>query len=130
MPQPVLDYDSSAHHVSAAVWLRLAKRSIPYVAAMLVLYVGTYICLSVSGRYIPSEIGPGADGKMHAKWYYWAPAGIFTGFRLHPSLLYFYAPLWTADRAYWHCDGYSFMTGRYPTSKPVNRAEWTEWYGR
>jgi hypothetical protein len=98
---------------------------LPYLIIAAICYVGSYVFLSVFGRFQPAVIGAGANGNS-VKWYMWSPAGFHSGYRQRWALYYVYLPLYTADRFYWHRDGEAY-SGKYPTSTPSTAAEWAEW---
>jgi hypothetical protein len=65
--------------------------------AMVLLYVSSYVALSLCGRYEPLIFG--ADGP---KWYGWIPAGFGGPAELHTIPCTIYFPLLVLDRKLWH----------------------------
>jgi hypothetical protein len=89
-----------------------------YVVLLLfALYVGTYVTLSLQGRYEPNVAG--LDG---VKWYSWAPAGLVyeqpAGSRRlakwNMPLVWAFWPLHRLDTSYWHPHERPGYKGRYP----------------
>lgn len=64
---------------------------------LLTAYVGSYLALSVQGRFEPALIG--LNG---VKRYMWAPCGFVTDFRWNRTLLAAYMPLYLLDTRLWH----------------------------
>ncbi len=58
------------------------------VLTLLVLYVGSYVALSVGGRY-----EPGAIGLNGVKSYAWAPYGFVRDYKWNSALMRIYLPL-------------------------------------
>jgi hypothetical protein len=127
MSQQPLDYAESPSRTSviATRVTRRLRRILPYLIVALICYVGSYVCLSAFGRFVPAVIGAGANGTS-VKWYRWAPAGFVSGYHHHWGLFYFYLPLYLVDCNYWHRDAEAY-SGKYPTSRPATAAEWAEW---
>jgi hypothetical protein len=126
MSQQTLDYavrpsrvNTIAGHVS-----RRLRRVMPYLVVAVICYVGSYVLLSAFG-----EFQPGVIGSNGVKWYAWCPAGLHCGYRQRWTLYYFYAPLYVADKNYWHRIGVE-SSGKYPMRTPSTPAEWKEWSGR
>lgn len=63
------------------------------------MYFGSYLILTVQGGYRPATYGLGG-----VKSYDWAPKGFASedGVYWNFPLMYFYAPLYLADRQWWH----------------------------
>ncbi len=77
---------------------------LPLLGAILlpILYVVTYVSLSVNGRYEATVHG--AEGVKLSSWY---PAGFFrdkTNWEYNLAVVYSFYPLWQLDRSYWHGD--------------------------
>jgi hypothetical protein len=129
MSQQILNYAKRPSRVSAlgAGLSRRLRRTLPYVAVIVICYVGSYVCLSAFGRFQPAVIGAGATGTS-VKWYRWSPAGFHSGYRQRWILYDIYLPLYFVDHWYWHRpdDAYN---GKYPASRPTTPAEWAEWRG-
>jgi hypothetical protein len=126
MPQQVLDYaarPSRVNTIAGRVSRRL-RRVFPYLPVTLICYVGSYALLSAFGEYQPAVIGTNG-----VKWYAWCPAGLHSGYRQRWAINYFYAPLYVADKNYWHRFGDEY-SGKYPTRTPSTPAEWKEWRGK
>jgi len=73
-------------------------------------YVGSYIILSVQGRFEPA-----AFGLNGVKAYIWAPRGFLSHFRWNQTLRAAYMPIYWLDTRFWHTmdDAY---TDRYPVN--------------
>ena len=89
------------------------------VIALLVVYVGSYIVLSVFGQYEPTVWGLfEVKGKtVYAPkyaFYEWAPYG-FVNEDLHwnHKICFPFLPLWAIDQRIWH-DTDSRWKGKYP----------------
>ena len=67
--------------------------------AMLLLYVSSYVALSLCGRYEPLVFG--ADGPKRYG-YGWVPAGFGGPAQLHSIPCTIYYPLLGLDWKYWH----------------------------
>jgi hypothetical protein len=72
------------------------------IAVSLLLYVGTYFCLTLRGRYIHTAYG--ADGPKRPD--RWAPMYFEQNGDLNVGAMYFFAPLYLADIKLWHVDDY------------------------
>jgi hypothetical protein len=85
------------------------RKSIPAVVlAYVVGYCGTYLILTLLGRY-----EPGTWGLRGPKNYDWAPLGFVKDLRWRRPITYFFLPLWEADRLFWHRMDLA-TSGRYP----------------
>ena len=119
MRRTPLEYASSTTRGRSTVRrvLKLAWRHLPALLIAPSCYVGSYVCLSASGRY-----EPGVIGSNGVKWYAWAPAGFVKDYRQRGWLVELYLPLYRADLTYWHrnSDAYS---GRYPINVPKDVRE-------
>lgn len=98
--------------------LALGSRRLLFGVTVVLLYVVSYLILTLGGAYAPSTYGlrVDKDGKTISapKWYSWAPMG-FAGEHDHWSMMValFYCPLYVADRTWWHTDDRQF-SGNYP----------------
>ena len=93
-------------------WLSIA------LVALLVIYVGTYLRLSVTGRYEPASIG--LNG---VKSYAWAPAGFVTDYKWNSAPELIFVPLYALDISFWHT--YDLAgSGRYPINKVDQKDIW------
>ena len=77
----------------------MKKGIITGVTVLLCGYVLTYLGLTLGGRYEAATIGP-----SHVKSWGWAPCGFHNGTFWKPRMMYFFAPLYLADRWCWHTD--------------------------
>src|SRR3954470_3674873 len=81
--------------------VRWVRRVWPYLALLILCYVGSYVFLSAFGRFQLFTIGAGANG-IRVRSYIWSRAGFHKGYRQRWALYYIYLPLHIADRFYWH----------------------------
>lgn len=80
----------------------------------LAAYIGSYLVLSVQGRFEPAIIG------LDVKSYGWAPRGFVTDFRWNDTLIGAYIPLYLLDTRLWHTPEKA-RSDRYPVnSVPAN----------
>ena len=84
---------------------------------LLLVYVGTYVAISVDGCYEPVAIG--LNG---VKAYGWAPHGFVTHYTWNRWPL-FYLPLWSLDNRAWHTEAKVF-SGRYPVDEVKREDIW------
>ena len=87
---------------------RTVKRVIMTAACA---YAGSYLVLSLLGRYEPAVIG-----SAGVKWYKWAPRGFVTDFKDNRTLTYFYFPLLLLDVHCWHTHDRA-RSGWYPVNE-------------
>jgi hypothetical protein len=88
------------------------------VAALLALYVGSYISFSLRGRYEPAGIG-----LAGVKAYAWAPAGFVKDFRWNHRLMRVYCPLYLLDCRLWHTQDKA-DDGLYPVNEVAPEDVW------
>lgn len=88
------------------------------LAVLLLCYIGSYVALSLSGRYEPSAIG--LNG---VKGYGWAPTGFVRNYKWNMWLQLFYLPLWAVDMRVWHSPGKAY-TERYPIDYVAQKDIW------
>jgi hypothetical protein len=88
-----------------SIWRWLAIALVP----LLGLYVGSYLALSLRGRYEPS-----VWGLNGVKWYSWAPAGFVEDLHWNHPIRITYLPLYCLDTQFWHREGYRERDGKYP----------------
>lgn len=91
------------------------------VAAGLTIYVVSYLCLSVNGRFEPSVIGTNG-----VKCYDWAPYGFVDDYRWNRPLMVFFLPLHALDDRCWHTSDDAY-DGRYPVNV-LRRQDVGIWY--
>jgi hypothetical protein len=120
--QPVIEYGHPAQwrEIISRTWRRLQR----YVVAALIfmlIYVGSYLILSVNGHF-----APGATGTNGIKWLEWVPAGFSEGFRRRRPVYWSYLPLWVLDQRMWHVEDGSARSLSYPVRIPKTAAEWAE----
>ena len=88
----------------------------PRIALALVvvssLDVGTYLVLSLRGRYEPGLWGLGV-----VKCYQWAPAGFVEGYQWDRRLMIGFLPLWKLDQWLWHEELWGDDESEYPVNK-------------
>ena len=93
--------------------IAVLKRKWIFVTLLVTLsaYIGSYLALSLQGRFEPSAIG--LNG---VKWYACAPRGFVTEFQWNSNLQTVYLPLYVLDTKLWHTsdDAYS---DRYPINE-------------
>jgi hypothetical protein len=67
------------------------------------LYLLSYVCLSIAGRYEPADWG-----LTGPKSYAWAPLGFFNShdLRWRKYVLVFFFPLYAIDCKIWHTQNY------------------------
>jgi hypothetical protein len=88
------------------------SRVITVLAFLLVCYLGSYLLLTLRGRYEPVTIGlNGANA------YAWAPENFTHDFRWDRFKIAFYLPLYCLDAQFWHTRA-AVRTGRYPMDVP------------
>ena len=75
---------------------------------LLVLYVGSYLGLSLRGRFEP-WVATMAGVQLYA----WAPEGFVHGGKWNAPLVLFYLPVMRLDWAFWHQSA-RFPDSRYP----------------
>ena len=76
----------------------MTRRTVKKIIAVTACaYAGSYLVLSLEGRYEPALIG-----LMGVKTYKWAPKGFVTDFKDNPTLTIFYFPLLLLDQRCWH----------------------------
>ena len=101
---------------------RLLRRAAVVLAALAVLYVGSYAALSAAGDYVASQTGrlryvAGLSVTDVYHWQpklgYWEPFHTIDGNDTTRGDLpgYFYSPLIRLDRARWHRSHYIFEDG-------------------
>lgn len=78
--------------------------------AALAVYLGTYVGLSLQGRYEAIFWGLG-----HVKARAWIPRGFETDGEWNVGMVYAFFPVYHLDRKYWHTDGEA-DSGRYPVN--------------
>ena len=98
--------------------MKIAKKISRVFLAMLLLYVGSYLFLSVRGRY-----EPGGIGLSFVRWYDWAPQGFVTGYQRNTAAYMFYWPLWTLDMRFWHTPDKAYTNG-YPINEIADEDVW------
>jgi hypothetical protein len=81
------------------------------IVVLAVLYAGSYLLLSLNGRYEPGSAGP-----TEIKSYTWAPKGFVENFNATAFLPAFYLPLWACDCRFWHTMDKA-ESGTYPIHK-------------
>ena len=84
---------------------------------LLVIYIGSYVVLSVGGCYEPAAIGLGG-----VKAYAWAPRSFYVGNQWQRCPM-IYAPLFILDRQLWHTQEKSW-SGQYPIDKVKREDIW------
>jgi hypothetical protein len=79
--------------------MRLSRRKLIFgaISILFLAYAGSYLALSLRGRYEPAVIG--LNG---VKWYHWAPNGFVNEFRWHQGVMLVYYPLYILDIRVWH----------------------------
>ena len=97
-----------------ALRTRRAKRAVMVTVAFILLYVVSYIVLSLNGQFEPSLIGTNG-----VKEYSWAPSGFVNDYKWNRAYRNTFLPLWFIDTHCWHQwnDAYS---GSYPIHDPQN----------
>ena len=84
-------------------------------------YIGSYVALSVNGRFEPGVIG------LHGvKWYEWAPDGFVANYKWNVTLLRIYCVPYYFDRRFWHTS-MNALSGKYPTDF-VEEKDIGKWY--
>jgi len=72
-----------------------SKAALAVLASFLVIYVGSYCCLSSQGEYRDSL-------KNDIMYVVWEPKGYSEGHRINPALKFIFKPLLWLDRRVWH----------------------------
>jgi hypothetical protein len=85
----VLAYGLAPARLSAVV-LRRVRKWVGVAAVVISVYAGSYLVLSMNGRYEPAVIG-----INYVKFYQWAPKGFVDHYRWRRGWIYFYYPLYT-----------------------------------
>jgi hypothetical protein len=89
------------------------KRLLAVLVMAPILYIGSYVALSVQGVYAPHAIGPST-----VKSYAWAPLGFIDRGKVarRQEFYTFYAPLVLMDWKFWHTHGEDARSGdpRFP----------------
>ena len=75
---------------------------------LLLAYIGSYLAMSIQGRYEPA-----ATGSYGVKWYAWVPRDFLPDFRGNASVRVAYMPLYWLDINFWHTSDDAW-SGRYP----------------
>ena len=92
--------------------MKRANKLAAIVCILLALiYVGTYVVLSLAGRYEPAGWGSGG-----VKWYAWAPRGFVRDYRWNRALMCTFFPLYYLDTHFWHTHD-AADSGDYPVNK-------------
>jgi hypothetical protein len=78
--------------------------------AIAVTYVGTYLCLTLKGRYETTSWGTSS-----LVYYAWMPAGFARPGKINVPLLRAFTPLYWLDVEYWHTMDRA-DSGRYPVN--------------
>ena len=134
MPRQTLDYALPVRRrgIFALLTTKSARRALRNLLLGAMVYVGSYVVLSLGGRFEPSTTGlRGVEGSVaiSVRTFIWKPAGFSNHFKTRWSLVYFYLPIYFLDIHFWH--GYEDAYGRkYPTSEPSNATEWRAWSGK
>lgn len=100
-------------------WRKKFKRSLLALGALLILYVGSCICLSAAGEYRFSQTGKrrytfglSMTDVIHwyPKWLYWEPfRNVYDVDTIRGNFLgYVYSPLIRIDRAWFHPSNHFF----------------------
>lgn len=88
---------------------KLWKLLLVALTCVVVLYTGSYLVLTVNGRYEPAVIG-----TKGVKWYDWAPQGFVKEYKQNTALwTTVYRPLWVLDHWFWHTPDEAY-SGKYP----------------
>ena len=74
---------------------RVWRVSLVLCSLLVALYVGSYLVLTMNGRF---EVGTISAGIT----YEWAPRGFVTGGRWKLNYIRFYFPLYQLDVNFWH----------------------------
>jgi len=88
------------------------------VIVTLVLYVVSYLWLSMNGRFEPEAIG-----LAGVKLYGWAPLGFVHEYKWNHSLQICFLPLWVLDAKFWHKSD-DALIGKYPTDEVSREDIW------
>jgi hypothetical protein len=88
------------------------------VLVLLIIYIGSYVVLSVNGCYEPYEIGPG-----RVKLYGWSPYWFTTEYKWNTWLMNVYLPLWVFDQRFWHTYDEA-DSGKYPIHEVDSKDVW------
>jgi hypothetical protein len=86
------------------------------LALLLIVYIVSYLALSLQGRY-----EPGAIGTSGVKWYEWAPSGFVTDHKWNRLLICPYYPLYLFDCRYWHTENEA-DGNKYPVNKVLRNS--------
>jgi hypothetical protein len=98
--------------------VRISRRFVIVGLALLIIYIGSYVALSIGGCYEPYCIGLGG-----VKCYAWAPHGFVTDYKWNTMLMIVYHPLMVLDERYWHTYDYQF-SGKYPINEVDKKDIW------
>jgi hypothetical protein len=98
--------------------MKTGKWIILTLLALLVIYLSSYLCLSLGGRYEPAGIG--LNG---VKSYNWAPRGFVTDYRWNRAPEAFYLPLYAVDILFWHTID-AADSGHYPVNRVDRKDIW------
>lgn len=86
---------------------------------LLPLYVGSYVTLSMQGKFVrefsEANVQGGSDVKIG-----WAPKFFANGYNWNYFLLTAYLPLYLLDEAFWHTNDDPF-NGKYPVDEELER---------
>lgn len=91
--------------------MKKARISSIVLVLLLGLYIGSYLALSVTGRYEPATIGLGG-----VKSYGWAPCGFVSKYRWKQSMILMFFPLYYLDCQFWHSSAGAYG-GKYPVNE-------------
>ena len=97
MSSQTIDYatPSSRQKIFALLTSKSTRRTLTYVGLAAILYIASYIGLSVCGRFEPAVFG-----AYSVKEYAWLPAGFGKDHGHRSGLHYAFLPLYVADRAH------------------------------
>jgi hypothetical protein len=101
--------------------MRLHKFKRIILGLIITIYLGSYLLLSLQGRFEPAAIG--LNG---VKSYAWAPKGFVNEFKWNNSFVIFYSPLYAIDQWYWHTDE-AFHRNKYSINEVANEDVWKVW---
>jgi hypothetical protein len=88
-----------------------SRKLVRIFGALVALYVGVYVVLSVTGRYEPIEWG-----LRGPKSYQWAPRGFVHEMRWNTAMIAAFLPCWELDRFFWHWEDRMF-SGKLPVNE-------------
>lgn len=88
-----------------------SRKFVRILGILAAIYLGTYLVLSIDGRYEPLEWG-----LRGPKRYEWAPWGFVHEMRWRTTMVAAFLPCWELNRFFWHWEDRMF-SGKLPVNE-------------